>query len=103
MKVRGAHRGQKRSEEPMEVREGPEVRIRMVLSCQVSAGSHTLVLCKTNKFSPGVVAHAFNPRGRRISEFKASLVYRVSSRSGRATQRNPVSENKQTNKDQQVL
>jgi hypothetical protein len=30
-------------------------------------------------------------RGRRISEFKASLVYRVSSRTVRATQRNPVS------------
>jgi hypothetical protein len=27
-------------------------------------------------------------RGRRISEFKASLVYRVSSRTARATQRN---------------
>jgi hypothetical protein len=43
-----------------------------------------------------VVAHAFNPstqggRGRWISEFKASLVYRVSSRTARATQRNPVS------------
>jgi hypothetical protein len=32
-------------------------------------------------------------RGRRIYEFKASLVYRVSSRSARATQRNPVSKN----------
>jgi hypothetical protein len=30
-------------------------------------------------------------RGRRISEFKASLVYRVSSRTVRAAQRNPVS------------
>jgi hypothetical protein len=29
-------------------------------------------------------------RGRWISEFKASLVYRVSSRTARATQRNPV-------------
>jgi hypothetical protein len=29
-------------------------------------------------------------RGRQISEFKASLVYRVSSRTARATQRNPV-------------
>jgi hypothetical protein len=38
-------------------------------------------------------------RGRRISEFKASLVYRVSSRTPRATQRNPVSKKtKQTNK-----
>jgi hypothetical protein len=33
-------------------------------------------------------------RCRRISEFKASLVYRVSSRTARATQRNPVSRNK---------
>jgi hypothetical protein len=30
-------------------------------------------------------------RGGQISEFKASLVYRVSSRIARATQRNPVS------------
>jgi hypothetical protein len=39
-------------------------------------------------------------RGRQISEFEASLVYRVSSRTARATQRNPVSktQNKQTNK-----
>ena len=29
--------------------------------------------------------------GRRISEFEASLVYRVSSRTARATQSNPVS------------
>jgi hypothetical protein len=32
-------------------------------------------------------------RGRQISEFKASLVYKVSSRTARATQRNPVSKN----------
>jgi hypothetical protein len=43
------------------------------------------------------VAHTFNPkqhlegRGRRISEFEASLVYTVSSRTARAIQRNPVS------------
>jgi hypothetical protein len=30
-------------------------------------------------------------RGRQISEFEASLLYRVSSRTVRATQRNPVS------------
>jgi hypothetical protein len=30
-------------------------------------------------------------KGRRISEFKASLVYKVSSRTARAIQRNPVS------------
>jgi hypothetical protein len=33
-------------------------------------------------------------RGRWISEFEASVVYRVSSRTSRATQRNPVSKNK---------
>jgi hypothetical protein len=36
-----------------------------------------------------VVVHSFNP-----STWEASLVYRVSSRTARATQRNPVSENK---------
>jgi hypothetical protein len=33
-------------------------------------------------------------RGRQISEFEASLVYTVSSKKARVTQRNPVSENK---------
>jgi hypothetical protein len=33
-------------------------------------------------------------RGRQISEFEANLVYRVSSRTARATQRNPVSKKK---------
>jgi hypothetical protein len=37
-------------------------------------------------------------RGRRISEFEGSLVYRVSSRTARATQRNPVSKKQKTNK-----
>jgi hypothetical protein len=36
-------------------------------------------------------------RGRRISEFEASLVYKVSSRTARAAQRNPVLKNKKTN------
>jgi hypothetical protein len=44
-----------------------------------------------------VVVHTFNPsaqegrRGRGIFEFQASLVYKVSSRTARAIQRNPVS------------
>jgi hypothetical protein len=33
-------------------------------------------------------------RGRQIFEFEASLVYKVSSRTARTTQRNPVSKNK---------
>jgi hypothetical protein len=41
-------------------------------------------------------------RGRRISEFEASLVYRVSSRTARAIQRNPVSKNKTKQKNKEV-
>jgi hypothetical protein len=37
-------------------------------------------------------------RGRWISEFKANVVYRVSSRTARATQRNPVLKNKKKKK-----
>jgi hypothetical protein len=37
-------------------------------------------------------------RGRQISEFEASLVYKVSSRTARTAQRNPVSKNKNKNK-----
>jgi hypothetical protein len=37
-------------------------------------------------------------RGRWISEFEASLVYRVSFRTARATQRNPVSKKKKKKK-----
>jgi hypothetical protein len=42
----------------------------------------------------------------KISEFKVSLVYKVSSRTARAIQRNPVSKNqptKQTNKQTKVV
>jgi hypothetical protein len=35
---------------------------------------------------------------RQISEFEASLVYRVSSRTARATRRNPVSKNQKKKK-----
>jgi hypothetical protein len=38
-------------------------------------------------------------KGRQISEFEASLVYRVSSRTARAIQRNPVSKKKTKNKN----
>ena len=52
-----------------------------------------------------MVAHTFNHlrgRGRRLSEFEASLVYRVSSKTARAVWRNPVSKKKpKTNKQQQ--
>jgi hypothetical protein len=42
--------------------------------------------CKRSQHSGG--------KGRRISEFKASLVYKVSSRTARAIQRNPSSKKK---------
>jgi hypothetical protein len=41
-----------------------------------------------------VVIHPFRQRQVDLYEFKASLVYRVSSRTARATQRNPVLKNK---------
>jgi hypothetical protein len=51
----------------------------------------------------GLYSQLSGGRGRRISEFQASLVYKVSSRTARAIQRNPVSKNKtkQTNKTKQ--
>jgi hypothetical protein len=49
-------------------------------------------VCSTSKSLRG--AQLSGGRGRQISEFEASLFYRVSSRTARATQRNPVSKNK---------
>jgi hypothetical protein len=42
---------------------------------------------------------AVGGRGRWISEFEASLVYKVSSRTARAIQRNPVSNNNNNKKN----
>jgi hypothetical protein len=42
-------------------------------------------------------------RSRRISEFKASLVYRVSSRTSRAIQRNPVLKKTKQNKQKKEI
>jgi hypothetical protein len=42
-------------------------------------------------------------RGRLISEFEASLVYKVSSRTARAIQRNPVSKTKKKKKSDRGL
>jgi hypothetical protein len=50
----------------------------------------TFSLCK-NRIKSSV---HLGGRGRQISEFEASLVYRVSSRTARDTQKNPVSKNK---------
>jgi hypothetical protein len=42
-------------------------------------------------------------RGRQLSEFEASLVYRVSSRIARDTQRNPVSKNQKQTKKKEII
>ena len=42
-------------------------------------------------------------RQAECNEFKASLVYRVSSRTARVTQRNPVSKKNKTNKNQKRI
>jgi hypothetical protein len=50
---------------------------------------------------PGMVTVLYlQQRQVDLCEFEASLVYRVSSRTARATQRNPVSENKNKNKNE---
>jgi hypothetical protein len=41
-------------------------------------------------------------RDRRISEFKASLVYKVSSRTARAIQRKPVTKNKKRERERET-
>jgi hypothetical protein len=49
-----------------------------------------------------MVVHAFNP-STFFSEFEASLVYKVSSRTARATQRNPASKNQKKKKKTKTL
>jgi hypothetical protein len=46
------------------------------------------------------LSHLTSPRW--ISEFEASLFYKVSSRTARATQRNPVSKNKTKTKQNKI-
>jgi hypothetical protein len=65
------------------------------------------IICEYNNIKQScqaVVVHTFNHslnfggRGRQISEFKARMVYKVSSWTARATQRNPVSKNQKNPK-----
>ena len=67
---------------------------------------------QTNKqtlhFSQAVVVHAFNPSTQEAEagqslEFEASLVYRMSSRTVRTTQRNPVSKKQTKTKKQNQI
>jgi hypothetical protein len=53
---------------------------------------------KTPALELGVAAHAFNPITQRQRQAEASLVYRMSSRTARAIQRNPVSKNQKKKK-----
>jgi hypothetical protein len=50
------------------------------------------------KESPRTTSDSLKNTGRRISEFEASLVYRVNSRTARDTQRNPVLKNQKKKK-----
>ena len=61
---------------------------------------HSNVTVKESKLRQ-MLAHAFNPctqrqRQAELLEFEASLVFRVNSRTARATQRNPVSKKPKT-------
>ena len=53
-----------------------------------------------------MVAHAFNPSTREaeadLCEFEASLVYKASSGTARATQKNPILKNKQTKRNDEM-
>jgi hypothetical protein len=60
------------------------------------------------KRKPGIVAHTFNPsnfggRGRQISEFEASLVYNVSSRTARATEKSCLKKPKKKKKKKKKM
>jgi hypothetical protein len=66
-----------------------------VLGSVPSTDKRNLVALE-DRIKPGVVAHAFNPSTREAEaggflSSKASLVYKVSSRTAKAIQRNPVS------------
>jgi hypothetical protein len=56
---------------------------------------------KNNKPGGGGATQHLGGRDRQISELEASLVYRVSSRTARATQRNPISKKTRNKKQKQ--
>jgi hypothetical protein len=61
--------------------------------------AHTYNNSNNDNLSRVVVAQHSEGRGRWISEVEASLVYKVSSRTARATQRNPVSKKQNKNSE----
>jgi hypothetical protein len=70
--------------------------LKIVLQNKESYQMKFKVLCWAGQWwhTPLIPALGRRGRGRRISEFKASLVYKVSFRTARAIQRNPVSKTK---------
>ena len=73
----------------------------MEIICLPSEKSfHTLKEINKGLGGSGTHSKSQHPRdkGKWISEFRASLVYKATSTTVRATQRNPVLKNKQTNK-----
>ena len=75
-----------------------EANLVYTVSSRTARADSETLSSKKEERCQAVVEHAFNPkhsggRDRQISEFEASLVYKVSSRTARAIQRNPVSKN----------
>ena len=68
--------------------------------------AHTFISSNQEAEAGWSLSQPSGGRGRWISEFEASLVYKVSSRTARATQRNPVlrktKNKKQTNKKKDI-
>jgi hypothetical protein len=68
----------------------PQAKLSKVELSKSISQKCIISLYKMLACSRAVVVHTFNP-STWVSEFEASLVYRVSSRTARATQRNSVS------------
>jgi hypothetical protein len=68
-------------------------RVLIIIQLQKPASAGKIMSLIVHEAGRAVVPQHLGGRGRLISEFKASLVYRVSSRTARAIQRNPVSKN----------
>jgi|UPI0000F4F35B hypothetical protein len=70
---------------------------QLAMTCNISSqGSDTLFWTSLANIHRHI--HITANKKRRISEFEASLVYRVSSRTAKATQRNPVLKKPKINK-----
>jgi hypothetical protein len=89
---------------------GPlKLELEIVMIHILGAGNQTNILWKDNCSKQlsyillkiihlNIINQHSGGRGRQISEFEASLVYKVSSRTARAIQRNPVLKNQKNKK-----